>query len=439
MSKATETVKAARNSHRLSFVVSFTALALLFAPPHVDFQSALQETYALRKLKMSDYETFLRDLSNPISLLPVRDDPWPPPDGYGGEITNFLNATLAKRGVIGEMPPDKVRKGPDSDPNWAVMPIVDYERPPTNGTIQQWSEWVQSTKPGRVLEPGWLAARFGSSRALSGRVPRVRFFSVKPNIDRDGEYLFRAYCELGETDEHSQVPSKDDDWWSEIEQEYSRELSFHVGKHPPPIMTDDRFVLEGGVGGEFREMRNSGVRSWLTRSGRWPKLTESDDLGETVLPALRVHWSTLQDKPLSDAITFMEDKQRDIQDVSLFGIPIPGQLCVVAIPMGYLVLFLHLLIHLRCLRRIQDANSIENVEDAPWMGLYHDRLAIWVTIVSITFAPLMLSAALLIRYHDRVASFAFWLSIIAVVIVAYVGAVATMTVAVVRKKLAMNG
>ena len=103
-------------------------------------------------------------------------------------------------------------------------------------------------------------------------------------------------------------------------------------------------------------MLKCGIRQWLESNGTWSKLTEKNDAGEVVLPGMRKNWSELHDRSLGDAIAFMEQKQKDIQDVSLLGLTVPGQLCVIAIPLAYLVFHLFLLL------------DVHTQHNAAWLG-----------------------------------------------------------------------
>ncbi len=74
MSDTKETIQAARGWHKLGLVVSATALALLLAPLKTDYKSALDEAYALRDLRLSNHESFVRNRGPaPLSLLPNYD------------------------------------------------------------------------------------------------------------------------------------------------------------------------------------------------------------------------------------------------------------------------------------------------------------------------------------------------------------------------------
>jgi hypothetical protein len=118
-------------------------------------------------------------------------------------------------------------------------------------------------------------------------------------------------------------------WWKPLDELTSRDL---FEKHGQPDLDPSKFIVEGDVGSALKTIdAKCGIRQWLESTGTFSKLTESSEAGEVVLPGMRKNWSELHDRSLGDAIAFMEQKQKEIQDVSLLGLTVPGQLCVIAI------------------------------------------------------------------------------------------------------------
>lgn len=70
MSNAKETIRAIQGAHSALFVVSATAIALLFTSPAVDYTSALREAHELRGLRMSEYEKFAEQATTGNYMLP---------------------------------------------------------------------------------------------------------------------------------------------------------------------------------------------------------------------------------------------------------------------------------------------------------------------------------------------------------------------------------
>jgi len=97
----------------------------------------------------------------------------------------------------------------------------------------------------------------------------------------------------------------------------------------------------------------------------------------------------------------MEAQQRRLRDVSLFGIAVPGELRAVAIPLAFAMTHQLLLLHLRSCNNLLAEDNQPSHEHFPWIGLYKEKLAQFVTALSITAIPVFLSALLIFRFHSR--------------------------------------
>jgi hypothetical protein len=406
--------------------VAATALVLLFAPAKADYRKALNEAYLLRDLRISDYERFVRGFIGLNTLLPSANTSW---GQWPRNITAFLDSKLDF----------KVRDGDFPNPDWKITPILKYEGPPTNGTLQDWHIWITSSKTVSYFHPDWSTARLSASRDRATPPPVVRHFLLGPSAWHrfPGEYTFRAYLDFNLTeDDRSQYANdraKRVDWWSTLDALESRDL---WGPEAHQELGDNRFIVEGDLGSQLREACSKcSIRDWLKQRGLWSQLSLTDSAGEIVLPGMRAHWSELRDKPLQDAIALMEQKQKEIQDVSLLGLPVPGQLCVVAIPLAFLVIDLFLLLDLRSLRRIQNRQGLGDTVAAPWMALYADWAARWTVILSIAVAPSALSIGLLIKYYPRVDAYALVIGMASSVAACAVQIQAVRTVSMIRQDL----
>jgi len=429
MVEAKETIDSARGWHKTSLLVTATVLLLLFSNLNVDYQAALNEAYTLRDLRMADYETFVRGFLGGNGMLPEGTNGIVDPER---NITDFLNSKLAFSVWDGDFP----------NPTTGVTIIIQYEPPPINGTMQDWNDWINRTNPVNYFVPDWTTAKLSISRDATAPKSIVRYFSVRPSSWKrfPGEYTFRAYL-----DEHVLPNDRSDNilernkrvnWWSQLETDESQDL---LGKHGfDQQLRQGRFVVEGDVGkSQLREFdsRWCGVKEWLKQRKIWPQLSQADNAGEIFLPAIRSRWSELRDKPLQDAIVFMEQKQHEIQDVNLLGLAVPGRLCVVAIPLSYVVIFMFLLLDLRFLTRNQNRTNFDDLSATPWMALYRDRLAIWSAIFSIVVIPTALSIAILLKYHSRVDWYAITFSLISLVCGGFIESMVVHKLKLIRTKL----
>lgn len=391
MSKEGAAVKAARGWHKFGLAISATALLLLVAPEKIDFSAALREANTIRNLKMDDYKVFVSGFIGQNTLLPTSSGVAHADWELG--ITRFLNSEMNQTVVDGDFP----------NPTWSIAEIIDYVRPPNDGTLVDWLRWIDSTEPANYYHPDWETARLSMSRDHTGN-PLVRHFSVKPSRYHrsPGEYSFRAYLDARVTSndqsEYISERAKRTDWWSELEASDFRELETLSIRLGP-----DRWIVEGDVDSTRKSVRGrTGINHWLRQRGTWSALSKTNNLGEEVIPGIREHWKQLEGMTLTGAIAFMEGAQMEISTLNLLGLQIPGELCVVAIPLAYLFVYLFLFLEIRFLRAVLRSNVDTHKSDPQWMGLYDDALAVWTTAVSIAVVPISLSLGLLLKYYPFV-------------------------------------
>jgi len=397
MSEARSAIEAARGWHKIGLGISATALILLFAPEEADYTEALREAYTLQQLQIEDYEDFIRAFIGQNSLLPPSSvGTWA---DWERNITDFLNSEMNQVVVDGDSP----------NPSWNIIELVDYVLPPVNGTLADWFQWINSSEPASYYHPDWETATLSASRDNSPPAV-VRHFSLRESqFNRsEGEYTFQAFLDLGLS---AVDQSGREDWWSEIEG-----ISVHDRQQAFRVMTDNRWIVEGDVESTRTQMRAGSVNDWLRRSGIWTTLSKTNNLGEEVLPNILEHWTELGVLTLPAAISFMERAQSDIGSVSLLGIPIPGELCVIAIPLAYLLVYLSLFLDIRFLRSLQRSDILANRTEVAWMGLYDDRLAVWATHISIGVVPFALTLGLLWKYGSIVEQHLLILGILALAI-----------------------
>lgn len=408
-----ESLKTLRSSHLVIVAIAATAFVLLFAPFGVDFREALEEARSLREIDIAEYETYLRHLVASPDVLP--DSGSRDPRGAAGQILLFLNDRVCCVSSLGS-------------PDWDVVPALKYPPIPAGGPLREWLQWMTATAPGEYWRPDWSSAVVsqdtrGLERPADKNQRILRSFAVRPLIRRafsvrpdesvtlvSSQYTFLAFFEDGA------IPStapRVDVWWPQIMELPETKLWDPDWRHG--LDRSGRSVVEGlvysrvskSVTGEGEGPTAEGVGGlnlWLRTHPRWKDLFRPAKAGERALalPHLAEHWSTLGDKPLGEAIDFMQREQRKVMDVSLFGLSVPGPLCIVAIPLVFLVSLLNLYVHLcSCVSVLNEAE--ERARDHfPWIGIYPDRLSSTLTTLSLTLVPVTLMAGLLIRYRLRV-------------------------------------
>lgn len=424
MPRVAAVIESARGWHKLGYAISATALILLFAP-QTDFSAALKEAYALRDLRIDDYADFVRGRIGQNTLLPNRG---PAGADWPRHITQFLNGEMNQTVIDGDFP----------NPTWSITEIVDYEDPPINGSLADWSNWINSLEPASYYHPDWQTARLSRSRDVTVR-PMVRHFSVRSSrYNRSpGEYTFRAYLDLlvtnNDQSEFVNRRSNREDWWSELEESVERDLEWDRRMN----LGSERWFIEGDVDSIRRTVSGRvGINDWLRQSKVWETLSETNDLGEAVIPGIRQHWAQLETMTLTAAIGFMENAQNEMETVSLLGIPIPGGLGVVVIPLAYLVIHLSLLLDIRFLRALQRSDADVNIGDVNWMGLHDDPLAVSATAVSVVIVPAVLSLGLLVKYHAIVGTLEFAMGVVILLIATAIHIMTLRTAAHARRHIA---
>jgi hypothetical protein len=419
MNLGDESLKTIRATHLLSIAVSAATLVLLFAPFESDFREALREARILKELSTRGFEKYAHDAIGLAMASPEFLPHGPNNSQYAGsELVGFVERQIC---CI----------SPESTVEWSVTPVLTYDPPPIGKPLQEWPTWINQKAPAHYLIPDWSDfyisqdTRQGSQlsthrdpqcdeKCTPADLRALRFFIVSPSdpgMSGQPWYRFRAFFDLGL---QRKPPSP---WWLALE-----DLPLSKFEEKPLVESlakEKRSMVEG-----FVRVSSTLGQTALPPIGAWIKYepstkglfqsTRPDDIG---LPNLREHWSVLATKPLDEAIVFMEQEQKHIRDVSLFGISVPGSLCVVAIPLAFAVSHLYLLLHLYSCIGVVSTMKDPPSDHFPWIGIYKEMTAQLVTSFSLTLVPGLLTALLIFRYHTR-------LGLVATIPATFLGAIA---------------
>ena len=421
-----EWFKTVRTAHSLVVAVSLTGLVLLFAPSNTEFSGALEEAITLRDLQLQGYERYARGpIGSPLFLPKTTDHPT-----YAGtEIVRFLESL----GVccLAPIPTD----------DWEVLPALDYDPPPVEKPLSEWLNWMSSTVPASFWLPDWSQAFVSvDTRELLRREdhgPRtLRFFSVAPesmDVWRRPRYRFRAFLEDGLKEGAGET------WWKTFASVPSRQLWDQKGVRS--LEQEGRSVVEGFADALERRsvveesVSTGSVNAWLRSDAAATALFSQASSSPIGLPRIREHWTSLSSMPLPEAIAFMENKQKEIHEVSLLGLAIPGDLCLAAIPLAYLLTVLYFFLHVLALRKVVEVKSEMFADDFPWMGLYAGHLPRFVTKASLTALPALLAVGLIVRYSSRADTYTVWTAVLSGGVALILGSIASAEVTRVRKLL----
>jgi hypothetical protein len=378
----TESIK---KSHISILLISLVSLLLVITPNKIDYLKALEEAKIIDKLDIDDYETYIRGF---------QEKPRYVPGGYqGGETKNYgvnIAEFISKlEDMISPPSEERIKLVPSDDFDWSILLITKYELPPTNGSIKDWLLWINSSSRPYCFAPKWETARLSASRHENGT---IRFFSVRDSVLGTKEYYrFRGYIEYGKTLSTEQ-------WWMNIDSKDYRDL-FEDKLSREQIVNQNRSFFEGDVKYGDPQVSPGTISQWLKARGKWEKLIVIDSKGEQVLPGLHTHWEELKDKSLKEAISIMEEKQNKINDISLFGLLIPGQVCIIIIPLFFMIFSLLLYIDFRYLNNSNQSGK-DKLLVIPWFLFYNDKLSRFTSYCTIVLLPSFLSLGLIIRYFS---------------------------------------
>jgi hypothetical protein len=403
MNLGDESLKTIRAAHLLSIAVSAATLVLLFAPFESDFRESLREARILKELSTRGFEKYAHDA---IGLAMASPEFLP----HQENDSQYTGARL-----VGFMKRQLCCISPEVHSDWSVTPVLAYDPPPIGKPLQEWLTWINLKTPAHYWSPNWNDLYISlDTRKESGQTNQrdpmcgekctpadlraLSFFIVSPSdpgMSGQQWYRFRAFFDLGL---QRKPPAS---WWLTLEEVPSSK--FEEKLLLEALGKEKRSVVEGfaRVSSTMGQTALPPISAWIKYEPSTRGLfesTRSDDIG---MSNLREHWSVLATKPLDEAIVFMEQEQKYIRDVNLFGVSVPGSLCIVAIPLAFAVSHLYLLLHLySCISVVMTMKDPPSVH-FPWIGIYKEPLAQIVTSLSLTVVPALLTALLIIRYHPR--------------------------------------
>lgn len=395
-----ETLKTLRLTHLLGIGVAATALIVLFAPFQVDFTEALKEAALLKSLNITEYEMYVRGMVASPDVLPKSGIETG--RGAAGDILQFMQGK--KVCCISTM----------WSPDWSAKAALKYSPPPKNGSLEEWSKWMSSDTPAQFWTPDWTKSSVSMDtrwleRPKDQEYRMLLFFSVEPDdvnvfstrpsdsvVWPSSDYRFFAFFQDGMF-----PPKQIDVWWPEV-------IGMEDPKRWDPawrqtIDKAGRSVVEGVVQSHDATLlttRNIGAGSvnlWLRTH---PRLKDLFAPGREAAPLPHLHeqWSLLSSRSLNEAISYMQQQQQAFRDVAILGVTVPGQLCVVALPLAFMAAFGYLYLHLR----MAVATAPRGIAISfPWIGVYDDRLSAFVTTLSLTVVPSLLLSGIFYRYWSR--------------------------------------
>jgi hypothetical protein len=404
MPQSDETWKTLRAAHNLSLATSFATLVLLLVPFEIDFRNAIREATLLKNLPVAEYEAYAQRIVGSPDVLPNNSK-----HQGTGDAGRQIVFWVAETGIC--------CVALSSSPDWDVQVAVKYDAAPTGQSLQEWQRWITSRTPAEYWKPDWTRVfiTFDTREFTANRAkPRVlRFFSLSPEKDwrnwKRPRYTFRAFFDDGEHVGLLPDPTPANSWWMPL-------ISTAPERRDRTQLSNlhrlGRSIVEGGVDSlephtvTTLAIDTGSVNWWLRTTNRWRSFVDTDGLGGTTLPHLHEHWSVVGEKSLDEALAHMSREQRKVRDVTLLGVTVPGQLCIIAIPFVFLLCHLYLYLHLRTFRR--SVGEPTSSVPFPWIGIYPDRLASIATASSLTLLPGFLLVLLVIRYWKRIGAAFAW-------------------------------
>ena len=394
MSFSVEALKVIRAAHRVSLAASFAGVVLLMAPKGTDYGPAIEELELLRSLDTRNYEQQLQWILGTPPLLPQHPD-----HPYQGAATvPFLRQHICC------LAPIDLRF-------FETQAEFDYEPAPLGRPLAEWLSWVGSTEPAKVILPNWAEARINvdtnpaDREAESMLAPSdyrtVRFFYVAPTGDNylvGSRYSFMAFLENGLD------PPIEEHWWELIVAD--KDLALFDDKWRAALADRGRSVVQGFVPGgspsaiPFVGVRTGSISWWLSSEEELASLVPDSALRLGNLPRLQEHWTEVAKMTLPEAAAFMGARQKELREIPLFGIKIPGALCLILVPLTFLLSHLYMLIHILQLAR--EGSISADPPLFPWIGIYKELMPRILSAGTVTVLPLLVCSGLVIRYGDRV-------------------------------------
>jgi len=394
MSFSLEALKVIRAAHRVSLAASFAGLVLLMAPSRTNYSPALREIELLRSLDTRVYEQRLQWILGTPPLLPQA-----PANPFQGAATiPFLNEHICCLAPVGLR-------------HFETHAAFEYRPAPLGQPLADWLAWVGSTEPARVVLPSWAKARVnvdthpadrGSEATFQPDDYRtVRFFYVATTGDNSlagSRYTFMAFLEDG-IDPPPQGP-----WWKPILA--NKDLALYGGRWRETLSKRGRSVVQGFVPGgspsavPYVGVRTGSVNWWLRSDPETAVLVPESSQRVGNLPHLQEHWTEVSQMTLPEAAAYMKVRQKELREIPLFGVKIPGSLCLILVPLTLLLSHLYMLMHVVQLSREGLVSSDSPL--FPWIGIYQERLPRILNAASVALLPPLVCIGLVLRYGDRV-------------------------------------
>ena len=419
-----ETYKSIKQYYNLLLTIIATGFILLLSTKENVYEKPLNELTTLRNLEINKYEQYIRGFCGGNDFLPIEArDTFPYLGSYAfpnlsSNIAKFIISLYRGDGetlnlITEEFP----------NPDWEVVPIVEYDKPPVDGTMTEWKDWIKSTNSAKYYKPNWESAQLSWSRLIGTTPSIIRHFLLKQSEFKrnPGEYTFRAYLDLkinqNDTSQYVSRRSKRYDWWTKYDTLTFQTILELEGDLRDSIDNDSRFIIKGDVNSDSpQNLQGTGVYNWLSTSEIWSNISSYNELGESILPGLHSVWADVSNKTIDGAFVTLLDKKNNSKTLSIFGLSVSFLLALILVPVAFLFAEIFLLMHLHQLNK--EIAKVNEQIVYPWIGAYNFLLAKITSVVIFAVLPFTLCIVGILRYFDWIG---IWSLVIALILSIFVG------------------
>jgi len=377
-----ETLKTIRFISRMFLVVSAAALTLLLSPKGPDYDKALEEATVLLNLDDSGYADFVSDRMNTEALLAP---PWFV-SAKGKWITSWSMVIYDYGDSTSDSLFRTVPTQESTNSSFTFEKFVLSEPGPIQGNLQDWLDWIVSTRPARYLRPRWsgvvyrqvfdaeLAVEVPLESGATRKVVLVDSSHQRANRPfPPAGYRFHLISPIESLSYNNHRRWIVGDTGSLAARMFERQEGFQQLIKDLRDSAVTHVKLSGAVGVEIDSLGpNIDFGSWLRQTDYWRALSDSES--PMLLPGLMSVWSEVKERNLVEAIKYMEHRESRGRIFELFGQQIYGRYAMIAIPFAFLALQLYLLPYLRFVHANM-SNCQSRLREFPWIGILGDTFS----------------------------------------------------------------
>jgi hypothetical protein len=379
-----ENLKSLRLIHQVIIGVSAAILAFALSPEiRPQYESALAELNALRRLEYEDYASFVNETLNSRDPQVIREVQ----EQYKAAFKEITDSPISEK--------------------FNVRFPLHCPWPQDNATVEDYISFFKGdNKIEAILGTNdRLAIRESIEKALKNvRRGRSKGDEIVSNLPQNTVLLSISFALPNKSPDH-QIPtqgldSKGSEVFRQLPQKELEEEVIYLSFEYVSADGDKHYLVASApISPRTFELVGPHAKNWLVSKPEIHHLIVQDDDGQEIFfKNVRAFSNQLSGMKPTEAARFLQERLDSARrEITFLGISVEERVAVWTGPSLILILLSYFLAHLWNLPRVETDEKKDALTLFPWIGLFPDALSKAFTYITVAFVPAVSGILLLLR------------------------------------------